>query len=231
MATSATVDCSVEIANWARWAVAHKSWFFYEEERPFPLYQPTAARPIADDCSASITLYYWLAGAPDPNGPAFNYSGFGNTGTLQIGQQITQAEARAADVVIYGPGYGVHGALVIDNNDGNPLTVSHGQPSEPAFVTVSNGQPEGTDGVVRFFRFNTTKPAPPTPPAPPSEDEMVVLTTDPNNKGTVVLDLSTGHYYGLSTPAVLAYYKACGVKTVAAPTKAVFAKFTQSGTI
>ena len=73
--------------------------------------------------------------------------------------------------------------------------------------------------------------APPAPPKPPTEEEMVVLVTDPINNGTAILDLSTGKYYGLSNPAMLSYYESCGVKHAPTPTKAVWNQFTQSGTI
>lgn len=96
---------------------------------------------------------------------------------------------------------------------GPPTTASWGQPIDPdTALAASYGQW-----------------APPKPK--PKEEEMVVLTKDPNNGGEIVLDLATGRYYGLSNPQVLAYYKTCGVKEVSAPSKAVFAKFSQGGTI
>jgi len=74
-------------------------------------------------------------------------------------------------------------------------------------------------------------PAPPQPP--PTEDlDMAVITQDPINKGMVILDPNTGHYYGIANPEVEKYYtQVIGVKVVAAPSPAVFAKFTQDGTI
>jgi len=68
-------------------------------------------------------------------------------------------------------------------------------------------------------------------PTPPTEDDVIVLTTDPINGGTIVLDLAQGTYDGIANPDVLAFYKSCGVKTVAAPTTAVFAHFSQLGTV
>lgn len=85
-------------------------------------------------------------------------------------------------------------------------------------------------GWIGAYRPSLLLPPPVTPPAP-TEDEMVVLVTNPNNNGTAILDLSTGKYYGLSNPAMLAFYESCGVKHAPTPTKAVWGLFVQAGTI
>lgn len=156
-----TVDVSAEIVKWAGWCVANKESFEYAETRPMPL---TTKPQIRNDCSGTVTLCYKLAGAPDPNG--LGYSGQGYTGTLvDHGKQISLAQVKPGDVVIYGPGEGVHCAVVTAAGT-DPLTMSHGMPSEPGFVYVSRGCPAKALGVVRYFRYDTTAPAPPAPIAP-----------------------------------------------------------------
>ena len=54
----------------ARWGIEHEPQIHYAEARPFPL---TRALPLTTDCSGFVTLCYFLAGAPDPNG--LDYSG------------------------------------------------------------------------------------------------------------------------------------------------------------
>jgi len=136
---------------WAKWFVEHKSKVFYEEVRPFPL---GAHLPQFNDCSATFTNIYYLAGAPDPNG--LNYSGYGNTASLAMnGQMVQPGKIRIGDAVLYYDGNGwsqwdtVHVAIVVNSeNQDDPLTMSHGQSSEPAFVRVSeDGRPH------RFFRY------------------------------------------------------------------------------
>jgi Tol biopolymer transport system component len=137
------------ILAWAHWCVFHKAQFRYEEIRPFPL---TSRLPITNDCSATFTLLYWLAGAPDPNGPKYHYDGYGNTGSLAAnGQQVMLKNLIPSDAVIYYEGdETVHVAVVIDPNDGDPITMSHGWSGEPALIKVSeDGRPH------RFYRFAT----------------------------------------------------------------------------
>lgn len=137
-----------KLLYWSKWAVEHKAKIFYEEERPFHL---GARLPWINDCSATFTNIYYLAGAPDPNG--FNFNGYGNTASLAMNGQMVQAEhVRIGDAVIYYEGGfsqwdSVHVAILVDDEP-NPLTMSHGQSSEPSFVRVSeDGRPH------RFFRF------------------------------------------------------------------------------
>jgi hypothetical protein len=92
--------------------VFHQPQFRYEEIRPFPL---TSKLPITNDCSGTFTLLFWLAGAPDPNGPAYHYNGYGNTDSLAAhGQQVMQKNLIPSDAVIYYEGdETVHVAVVI----------------------------------------------------------------------------------------------------------------------
>lgn len=163
-------------------------------------------------CSIALTtvrllgdLLFYRGSDPGPNGEPGHVGLYAGLGVIGPTQHTFSPHPKGAEVVFNAPFTGDPGGIRYDYSSdmGDVVAVTR-----PALILA---------------------PAP--KPTPSTEDEMVVLTKDPNNNGEIVLDLSTGKYYGLSNPAVLAYYEACGVKIVAAPTKAVFAKFTQSGTI
>ena len=138
-----------KLEYWCHWYVDHKDKIFYELARPFPL---GAHLPQYNDCSATFTNLYYLAGLVDPNG--FNFSGYGNTASLMMNGQEIDRDLRVGDAVIYFNGKGwsqwdtVHVAMLVNSDQDNPLTMSHGQSSEPSFVHVSDdGRPH------RFFRY------------------------------------------------------------------------------
>lgn len=134
----------------ARYDVAHQSQIHYAETRPIPMQKAGDLHPLpfTTDCSGHITICYRAAAAPDPNGN--HYNGQGNTSTLLAhGKHVTKP--RPGDVVIYGPGGGHHGALVVAGGS-DPLTVSHGSEAGPLLIRVSaekKYQPSG----VRYLRF------------------------------------------------------------------------------
>ncbi len=146
-----TIDVADVIVAWAKQAVKDQPLFDWVESRPFPLYWPTPARRIQDDCGATVDLYFFMAGAADPMGNG--YDGAGNTETLwaaaeAAGQLFREpTSTKPADLVIYyegepSAGATVHTALIVEGGTDDPLTVSHGQESEPAFVNVSqDGRP------------------------------------------------------------------------------------------
>lgn len=126
------IDRRPLVVYWAKWGVQNEPLIHYAEVRPMPL---KTTLPLTTDCSGFATLCYWRAGAPDPNG--LNYNGSGYTGTfLTRGKQVTKAQARPGDVVVYGPGTGVHMAVIVEGGT-DPLTVSHGQERGPELVRVS----------------------------------------------------------------------------------------------
>ena len=154
-------DVRQQIVAWAQWGVTNRAGFTYTEgpQRMSGVHQPGVI-PCYCDCSAFVTYCYSWAGAPDPNG--LGYSGQGYTGTLLgHGTQIPVSDVVPGDVVVYGPGTGVHTALIVQNGL-DPLTVSMGQQGDPSSVHVSqdNRQP------VRYLRFSTTAVTPGPPPAP-----------------------------------------------------------------
>lgn len=102
------------------------------------------------DCSAWVTYCYSWAGAKDPNG--LNFDGEGYTGTLlRNGTSITVNQALGGDVVVFGPGDGVHCALILTAGK-DPLCSSMGTQGQPVKARVSEmlnlGEP-------RYLRFST----------------------------------------------------------------------------
>jgi cell wall-associated NlpC family hydrolase len=105
----------------ARWGIAHEPQIHYGEIRPVPLGRRL---PLTTDCSGFVTVCYFLAGAPDPNG--LGYSGEGWTGTLlRRLEHVTQDHARRGDLVVWGGYPGRHVAIVLEPGD-DPLLCSHG---------------------------------------------------------------------------------------------------------
>ncbi|MCU1493394.1 MAG: hypothetical protein JWO62_1158 [Acidimicrobiaceae bacterium] len=188
----------------ADWCVPNKGLFDYLESRPFPLFRPSLARRIANDCSATSVLCCWLAKAPEPFPGA--YTGTGNTESFLT---LPHVPAPAAgDFVVYGEGLSLsvqHMAVVVEVGP-DPLTMSHGGQSEPAFVRVSQGCPPAAQGRVIFVRY-----LPLDPPVPkPSEDTVGRrLVQDPTSHGWWLVD--EDRKVGIPNPTDLATLKAEGI--------------------
>jgi hypothetical protein len=91
-----------KLVEWARWAVAHKSEYFYSmQDAPnLPTLKHRPVRGYRFDCSWFVTLLYKQVGAPDPNGT--NYAG-GNTASLRAhGTKVEHP--LPGDLVHYGSG-------------------------------------------------------------------------------------------------------------------------------
>ena len=114
----------------ARWGIANEPRIHYGQIRPMPL---TRALPLTTDCSGFVTLCYYLAGAPDPNG--LGYSGRGWTGTLLRHLAETDV-ARAGDIVVFGAYPGRHCAIVL-RGGADPLLASHGMERGPVAIRFS----------------------------------------------------------------------------------------------
>jgi peptidoglycan hydrolase-like protein with peptidoglycan-binding domain len=155
----ARVQVRGKVVEWAVWGIANRAGFTYDEVRPMPSIANAAGTvPWIGDCSAWVTQCFKWAGCPDPNG--LDYDGLGFTGTLVAhGTEIPLSEVRAGDVIVYGPGSGVHAAVILLGG-ADPLTSSMGQQGCPCAVRVSQ------DGRLpqRYFRFDTTAPGVLQPP-------------------------------------------------------------------
>ena len=122
-----------KIVTAARWGIANEPWIHYGEVRPIPLGRTL---PLTTDCSGFVTVCYFLAGAPDPNG--LDYDGEGWTGTLlRHLAHIPRDEARLGDLVVWGRYPGRHVAIVLEIGD-DPLLCSHGQERGPLAVRFSD---------------------------------------------------------------------------------------------
>jgi hypothetical protein len=155
-------DARVAIAATAEWLVKHKAGDVYSEgSQRMSAIGRRFVVPIVADCSAFVTVCYNWAGAPDPNGLRFDHEGF--TGTLlSAGEHLALFRKNAkhvevedvlpGDVIVYGPGSGVHAVLIVGRGDGNPYVASHGHPGDPGIYRNSEllflGEPT-------YLRFQT----------------------------------------------------------------------------
>lgn len=72
----------------------------------------------------------------------------------------------------------------------------------------------------------------PLPPPQLTEDDMSVITTNPNNQGKILLNTNDGTYKGFSNPGVYNYFlNTVKLQEVPPPDTATFSKLTQTGTI
>jgi len=117
----------------ARWGIENEPLIHYGEVRPIPLGR---VLPLRTDCSGFVTVCYFLAGAPDPNGR--NYDGSGFTGTM-LGAlpRIRRDDAKRGDLVVWGAYPGRHVAIVLEPGD-DPLLCSHGSERGPLAIRFSD---------------------------------------------------------------------------------------------
>lgn len=146
-------DVRDTIVAWAKWAAAHNDQIHYTQgpERMSGINHP-GKLPLNADCSSFVTLCYNWAGAKDPNGTNYNHTGY--TGTLlSHGKKIALKDVLPGDVIVYGGGTGEHTALIVGYHGGdNPVTISHGQESDPSYCHVKqDGRMPQT-----YLRFDTT---------------------------------------------------------------------------
>jgi cell wall-associated NlpC family hydrolase len=124
------VTTRAKIVAAARWGIAHEPRIHYGQIRPMPL---ARTLPLTTDCSGFVTLCYFLAGAPDPNG--LGYSGEGWTGTL-LHHLHGVDDPLAGDVVVWGAYPGRHCAIVLEPGE-DPLLCSHGAERGPIAIRFS----------------------------------------------------------------------------------------------
>lgn len=128
---SSLVTTRQRIVAAARWGMANEPRIHYGQVRPMPL---ARTLPLTTDCSGFVTLCYYLAGAPDPNG--LGYNGQGWTGTL-LRHLAPTVYLRPGDIVVWGADPGHHCALVLEDGD-DPLMCSHGREQGPLAIRYSD---------------------------------------------------------------------------------------------
>lgn len=110
--------------------------YVYGQHRPYPsgLYAPEARDSL--DCSATAILIYRQAGQPDPNGTAYNGTGW--TGSLiQRGEPVDLSRIEPGDLIFYGDPWGSTGHVTTSVGDGE--CVSFG--STPISVHLNEYRP------------------------------------------------------------------------------------------
>lgn len=166
-------DARSNIVKVANWGPPNHGRFTYSEgaDRMADVAHPFAAK-ITCDCSAWVTYCYAWAGAPDPNGLKFDGEGY--TGSelshdqhialfRKNAQGVNVEEVLPGDLIVFGPGTGLHVAIVVKAT-ADSILVSHGKQGDPSFIKVSDDGREPQT----YLRCNTTQIRPPAPfPAPP----------------------------------------------------------------
>ncbi len=156
-------DARAAIAAWAFWWALHHGESIYSEgsQRLSGLGRP-GILPVVADCSASIEDIFNWSGAPNPNHfPYWLHQGY--TGTLlSAGEHLTLwkkngvrarvEEIKPADVLILGPGTGVHACLVVGLGNGDPVVFSMGHPGDPGIYRASQ---MAFLGEATYLRFDT----------------------------------------------------------------------------
>ena len=117
----------------ARWGIENEPLIHYGEIRPIPLGR---VLPLRTDCSGFVTVCYFLAGAPDPNGRNYDGSGFSGT-MLGALPQSRRADAKRGDLVVWGAYPGRHVAVVLEPGD-DPVLCSHGSERGPVAIRYSD---------------------------------------------------------------------------------------------
>jgi hypothetical protein len=160
-------DARTAVAHAAFWLVEHKSGDVYSEgPQRMSAINRRFVTPIVADCSAFVTICYNWAGAPDPN--KLHYDGYGFTGTLlsagdhiklfrKNAQHVTVEEVLPGDVVVYGPGDGVHAVLIVGRDEGNPYVASFGHQGDPGIYRDSQMHVLGEPTYLRFPTKTTGK--------------------------------------------------------------------------
>ena len=115
--SSVVVSLRRKIVAAARWGIANEPRIHYGQVRPIPL---GTTLPLTTDCSGFVTICFYEAGAPDPNG-------------LDHLEAIERADAGRGDVVIWGAYPGRHCAIVLEPGV-DPLLASHGRERGPIAI-------------------------------------------------------------------------------------------------
>jgi len=113
----------------AMWLYANRWKFTYAQVRPYP--RPPNLRDLRYsrrwDCSSTVTACYHAGGAPDPNGSAYNGSGY--TGTLVRYGAWTSA-LKLGDLCFYGSSRSLPSHVAIYVGNGQVVSFGHTPPNK-----------------------------------------------------------------------------------------------------
>jgi hypothetical protein len=123
------------------WGVGHGAQIHYSQagiQRLSWLERKPYALPLYVDSSSFVTWCYWVAGAPNPNGTAYNLRNPAYTGTLlQHMKQISESDVAPGDVVVWTPPASGYSTAVVVEGGKDPLLVSQGSERGPIRVRFS----------------------------------------------------------------------------------------------
>lgn len=96
-----------------------------------------AGKQLWEDCSSSVTGYFYIAGKKDPNGYVPGYPGYGYTGTLST-HGVRVSSPKPGDLGFYGGGWPYHHVVIcVGFKNGVPMVVSHGSDRGPLFLAYN----------------------------------------------------------------------------------------------
>lgn len=141
----------------AQKALANRGNYPYAEVRPIPT-SLFGTPPIVTDCSGFVTLCYKAAGAPDPNGPTYNYDGYGNTASL-IANGSPTSSPKPGDLLFYNftgrPWVGgTPSHVVLWVGDGTGTVVSQSDPSQGLNSYTVTAADLASSQVIGIYTYN-----------------------------------------------------------------------------
>ncbi len=137
------------VVKWCRWGIANTRSIFYSQGmlRMAGIGHP-GKLPLHTDCSASTTVFFNWAGAPDPNGLSYNHTGY--TGSIGAHcKTISRSQARGGDLVLFGAAPYSHVCVVLEGGE-DPLLCSHGQDDGPIGIRFAREWRAHGNGPVRW---------------------------------------------------------------------------------
>jgi hypothetical protein len=105
------------------------------------------------DCSGCVTcVFKWTRPLRDPNGLGYQHEGYTGTMLHHLPHYTDGKRARTGALVVFGPGVGVHVAMVLepDPQHGDPVLFSHGAEHAAGPIRLS-ALKRGLPGPVTFL--------------------------------------------------------------------------------
>jgi hypothetical protein len=125
--------------------LAHEPRIHYAQLRPMQTLRYTEQQAatllehggsLTMDCSEAVTLLCKWAGLKDPNGRAYNGTGYTGSLLANLPHYTNPRAAQVGALVVFGPGTGEHVSMVQEAGD-DPLLWSHGAERGPRSFRLS----------------------------------------------------------------------------------------------